>query len=121
MRAQMRILVVEDEALIAAEIAAILRRAGYIVVGTAGSAEQVIAFLMETPCDFAVVDANLAGSSTAPVAAALKRRSIPFVVVSGYSRRELLLPLQDAPFVPKPINDAALLAALASLQANAAE
>ena len=117
----MRILVVEGEALIAAEIAAILRRAGYIVVGTAGSAEQVITFLTATPCDFAVVDANLAGSSTAPVAAALKRRAIPFVVVSGYAPREFLPPLQGTPFVPKPIDDAALLAALASLQASAAE
>lgn len=117
----MRIMVVEDEALIAAEIAAILRRAGYIVVGTAASADAVIAFLTTTPCDFAVVDANLAGSSTAPVATALKRRSIPFVVVSGYAQRELLLPLRDAPFVPKPIEDGALLAALAGLQAKASE
>lgn len=43
----MRILVVEDEALIAAEIAAILRRAGYIVVGTAGSADEVIDLLTD--------------------------------------------------------------------------
>jgi CheY-like chemotaxis protein len=117
----MRILVVEDEALIAAEIAAVLRRAGYSVVGTADSAEQVIAVLSQTECDFAVVDANLAGSSTAPVATALERRSIPFVVVSGYAQRELLLPLRNAPFVPKPINDAHLLSALASLHQHPAE
>lgn len=115
----MRILVVEDEPLIAAEIAAILRRAGYIVIGTADSAEQVIELLTRKECDFAVVDANLAGSSTAPVATALERRSIPFVVVSGYAQRELLLPLRKAPFVPKPINDADLLAALTSLQSHA--
>ena len=117
----MRILVVEDEALIAAEIAAIWRRAGYIVVGTAGSADEVIGLLTRVECDYAVVDSNLAGSSTAPVATALNRRSIPFVVVPGYAQRELLLPLHSAPFVPKPINDADLLAALVSLQPRAAE
>ncbi len=117
----MRILVVEDEALIAAEIATILRRAGYRVIGSAACAEDVISVLTHMGCDLAVVDANLAGSSTAPVATALERRSIPYVVVSGYAQRELLLPLRNAPFVPKPINDADLLAALASLQPRAAE
>ncbi|MBY0226873.1 MAG: response regulator [Hyphomicrobium sp.] len=111
----MRILIVEDEYLIAAEISDILTTEGHTIVGTAASAEEVISILSNGPiCDLAILDANLAGSSVSPVATALERRSIPFIVVSGYSQWELLLPLRKAPFVPKPVRREALLAAVAN-------
>lgn len=111
----MRILIVEDEYLIAAEISDILTTEGHAIVGTAASAEEVISILSNGPiCDLAILDANLAGSSVSPVATALERRSIPFIVVSGYSQWELLLPLRKAPFVPKPVRREALLAAVAN-------
>jgi DNA-binding response OmpR family regulator len=112
----MRILIVEDEYLIAAEIADILTTEGHTIVGIVASAEEVISLLTNGPlCDLTILDANLAGSSVSPVATALERRSIPFIVVSGYSQWELLLPLRKAPFVPKPVRRETLLAAVASL------
>jgi DNA-binding response OmpR family regulator len=111
----MRILIVEDEYLVAAEISDILTAEGHTIVGQAASADEVIGILSTgTICDLAILDANLAGSSVSPVATALERRSIPFIVVSGYSQWELLLPLRAAPFVPKPVRRATLLAAVAS-------
>jgi DNA-binding response OmpR family regulator len=111
-----RVLVVEDEQLIAHSIADILTEGGYEIAGIAASADQVIQLLGQERCDLAVVDANLAGSSSVPVATALGSRAIPYVVVSGYSRRELQLPLLSAPFVPKPINGRDLLDALSALR-----
>jgi DNA-binding response OmpR family regulator len=111
----MRVLVVEDEQLIAHSIADILTDGGYEIAGIAASADQVIRLLGQERCDLAVVDANLAGSSSVPVATALVSRAIPYVVVSGYARRELQLPLLNAPFVPKPINARELLDALVTV------
>lgn len=113
---QMRILIVEDEYLVAADMSDILTAEGHTIVGLAASADRVIDILSDGAiCDLAILDANLAGSSVSPVATALERRSIPFVVVSGYSQWELILPLRKAPFVPKPIRRETLLAAVASL------
>ena len=113
----MRILIVEDEYLVAAELSDILTAEGHTIVGLAASADEVIGILSNgSICDLAILDANLAGSSISPVATALERRSIPFIVVSGYSQWELLLllPLRKAPFVPKPVRREALLTAVAS-------
>jgi DNA-binding response OmpR family regulator len=111
----MRILIVEDEYLVAAEISDILTAEGHTIVGAATSADEVIRILSDgLICDLAILDANLAGSSVSPIATALDRRLIPFVVVSGYSQWELLSPLRKAPFVPKPVRPESLLAAVAS-------
>ena len=63
---------------------------GHVVTGMVGSAEKAIPMLEERQCDVAVVDANLAGSCAAPIGAALRKRGIPFVVISGYSKQQLL-------------------------------
>jgi DNA-binding response OmpR family regulator len=115
----MRILIVEDEYLVAAQISDLLTTEGHTIVGLAASADEVISILSHgSICDLAILDANLAGSSVSPVATALERRSIPFIVVSGYSQWELLLPLRKAPFVPKPVRRDTLLAAVASFDRN---
>jgi DNA-binding response OmpR family regulator len=119
---RMRILIVEDEYLVAAEISDILTAEGHTTVGLAASADQVISILSNgSICDLAILDANLAGSSVSPVATALERRSIPFIVVSGYSQWELLLPLRKAPFVPKPVRRETLLAAVTSFDRKLSE
>jgi DNA-binding NarL/FixJ family response regulator len=111
----MRVLLVEDEPLVAIHIATILERGGHEIAARAGTADEVIRLLNVVSCDVAVVDANLAGSSSAPVATALSTRRIPFVVVSGYPQRDLILPLKDAPFVPKPVESSDLLSAIEGL------
>jgi hypothetical protein len=65
-----------------------------------------------------VVDANLAGSSAAPIGSALRKRGIPFVVISGYSKQQLLAGLQDAPFLPKPVNPVELLSVVSTIAAG---
>jgi CheY-like chemotaxis protein len=113
----MRVLIIEDEYLIATTLAQMLTDGGHIVTGMVGSADKAIQMLDERQCDVAVVDANLAGSCAAPIGTALRKRGIPFVVISGYSRQQLLASLQDAPFLPKPVDPVELLEVVSTIAA----
>jgi hypothetical protein len=53
-------------------------------------------------CDAAIVDANLAGVSATPTAAALFARGLPFVVLSGYTREQLQGEFSAGLFIQKP-------------------
>jgi CheY-like chemotaxis protein len=82
-----RILVVEDEYLLAEDLRRSLERRGAVVVGPAPSvpaAEKLLAAGMAV--DFAVLDINLAGTSAYPIADTLARSGIPFAFVSGFDK-----------------------------------
>jgi DNA-binding response OmpR family regulator len=113
---QRSVLVVEDEFLIATEMAATLEDAGYRVLGPAGSvaaAEQVLA-AGHRP-DVAIVDANLRGESSAPLVARLRELSIPFCVCTGYRNVDLKTTFGDVAALQKPIDPAALLKTIVAL------
>ena len=97
-----RILIVEDEPMLAYALEESLVEAGFELAGIAGRVEQALKFVERGDCDAAIIDANLAGVSAAPVASALLARSIPFIVVSGYSREQQRGAFPGAPFVQKP-------------------
>ena len=86
----MRILVVEDEWLIALGIEKTLISSGLSVAGTCGSVRSALSMVAARICDVAVLDANLGGESAEPVADALYASGIPFVVVSGYASSQRL-------------------------------
>jgi len=100
-----RILVVDDEVLIAMEIADALEAEGFEVVGPCHSVLQALDEL-QIPgcCDAVVLDANLRSESALPVASALLKLDIPFVVVSGYNRGQLQGDLAAGPILAKPVN-----------------
>jgi CheY-like chemotaxis protein len=85
-----RVLVVEDEPLIAMNYAAQLAEAGACVVGSCASVGEALNVLKNAgeaaAIDAAVVDFVLKDRNSEPVQVELKRRNIPFVVVSGYPR-----------------------------------
>ena len=111
------LLIVEDEALVALDIEATLRTAGYAVAGIATTVAQGLAMLEATDIDGAILDANLFGDSVAPVAEWLRAHGVPFVVVSGYSRGQLEPSMRDAPLLSKPISYDDLLTAVGRLVA----
>ena len=81
-----RVLVVEDDAILAFDLSDQLRDEGFDVVGPAIDAEQGVAFVEREGCDVGVLDVNLGeGRTSESVAVELARRSLPFVVVSGYT------------------------------------
>jgi CheY-like chemotaxis protein len=96
-----RVLVVEDEFLVAADIALMLEELGCHPVGPIGDLEAAVRAAAEEPLDAALLDVNLHGRSAIPVADALAARGIPFVFCTGYDARGL--PRHgDAPRLAKP-------------------
>ena len=111
-----RILVVEDEALVAMLVEDALLDAGCSVVGPVATVAEALALLEqgEMP-EAAVLDLNLAGETSTPVADALTRRGVPFVVATGYGAAGLPPEHRDVPVLAKPYDPAELTATLARL------
>jgi DNA-binding response OmpR family regulator len=105
-----RVLVVEDEALLALEIAEHLAAADFEVVGPATSVSKALKLIGARGCDVAVLDVNLGSENSEPVALALKERGTPFVIVSGNSREHHPSGFKGAPSLSKPLQAAALVA-----------
>lgn len=111
----MRILIVEDEYLLSVTWGEALHAAGYDVAGPAATAAQALQIIDAMRPDACLLDANLRGDGSEPLATELKRRGTPFVVVSGYPRQSLPACLAAAPFVAKPAKAAELVRVLQSL------
>ncbi|MFN3891162.1 MAG: response regulator [Beijerinckiaceae bacterium] len=111
------ILIVEDEVFIALEVQALLLNHGFRVLGPAPSVEQALALLAANKPDAAVLDVSLRGELVSPVAEALRRMRVPFVVTSAYDRPDRIAGevLTGAPHLGKPTSDGALLRALESV------
>jgi len=80
----LRILVVEDEMLIAEMIADTLQEAGYLVVGPATSLEPGKTLANNEDLDGAFLDINLAGQASFAIADILQGRGVPVVFLTGY-------------------------------------
>jgi CheY-like chemotaxis protein len=104
-----RILVVEDEFLIALDIAGALEQAGLVVIGPLASVRDALHTLESEKVDGALLDANLGGEPVGRVADALRARKVPFAFVSGYGREQLPQQHQGAPLIAKPFTGKDLL------------
>jgi DNA-binding response OmpR family regulator len=111
-----RILLVEDEALIALYTEETLTDAGYEVVGPADRLETALKLAADEALDAAVLDVNLDGVAVWPVATLLQERGIPFLFLSGFGGG-LSAPANcsDVPCVSKPFKDDVLLDTLAGV------
>jgi DNA-binding response OmpR family regulator len=81
-----RVLVVEDEPLVAMEHCSVLSQAGAEIVGPCATVSRALDCIDRASVDVAVVDYLLADSNSEPLQAALEERHIPYVVVSSYPR-----------------------------------
>jgi PAS domain S-box-containing protein len=97
-----RILVVEDEPLLVQAVVANLEDAGAEIAGAAATPEEALELIEVGSIDAALLDVNLRGRPVDAVAAALTRRDIPFLFVTGYGRGSLPRPFREAPFLAKP-------------------
>lgn len=113
----MRVLVVEDEALIAMQLESVLRGAGHAVVGPVGRLDRAVSHALDGPLDAAVLDVNLAGEKVFPVADALARRQIPFVFLTACGQDVVPERFWARPFLRKPYRAKPLLAAIAKAAA----
>lgn len=115
-----RILVVEDEALVAMLVEDALMDAGFTVLGPARTVSQALEMLKADPPDAAVLDLNLGGENSVSVADALEARGIPFLVATGYGAAGLPAHLKHIPVLPKPYDPADLTIAIDRLCKGAA-
>ncbi len=84
-----RVLVVEDELLVALLVEDVLAAAGCIVVGPFSRLPEALAAARIEPVDAALLDVNIAGESVFPVAHVLDERGVPFLFVTGYGQAAL--------------------------------
>ncbi len=112
-----RILVVEDERIMALNLRALLQRMGYTVVGVAASGPQAIDHAAQLTPDLVLMDIRLKGSMDGIEAAQCIRaeRQIPVVFISAFSDERTLeraVPRQSFLFIRKPFNERSLQATL---------
>jgi len=113
-----RILVVEDEALIAVMVEDMLSDMGCSVVGPAATIEQALALARAEEVDGAVLDVNVRGERIDPVADALAARGVPMLFATGYGEVRLASGAQ-ATVIDKPYTQEKLARGLATAMAEA--
>ena len=110
-----RILIIEDEALIILMLEDFLTEAGFRTAGVATTLESAFSLIETIDFDAALLDANLAGVSSAPAALALSSREIPFLVVSGYATSQHNAAFAGGVHISKPFEPKALVEAIWSI------
>lgn len=101
-----RALLVEDEMLVAMMIEDTLAESGCDVVGPVARLEDAFAALEHTDINFAVLDVNLGGTFSYPIADRLVRRRVPFTFITGYGELDpayARYPCLNKPFLPRDL------------------
>lgn len=105
--ASRRVLVVEDEMMIAMMLEDMLSDLGHSVIAIAGQLDSALSLASDTDADLVILDLDLGGEPSLPVAKILAERGVPFIFASGYGSQGLTAPFQDAVTLRKPydLND----------------
>jgi CheY-like chemotaxis protein len=106
---------VEDEMLVAWLLEDMLADLGYAIVGPASSVNQALAMIDAEAIDAAVLDVNLNGQMSYPIADVLAARSVPFVFSTGYDKDTLLDGYRIFPVLQKPFHRSQLSVVLAKM------
>jgi DNA-binding NtrC family response regulator len=118
--AGLKILVVEDDFLVAKALAEMIESMGAEVVGPASGADEACRMVKRERIDVAILDITLTPGSSAPVARALLYRNRPFIFVTGYGNIQLLPDeLRGYIVLAKPVDAETLRAAIANVMRGA--
>jgi CheY-like chemotaxis protein len=110
-----KILIVEDEAMIAIMLEDMLDELGYGVAGIAAKTPQALELIDSTPVDAAILDVNLSGQESYDIAAVLEERGIPFLFSTGYAALAVEERYRSRPFLQKPFRQEELQKALSKM------
>jgi CheY-like chemotaxis protein len=101
--AGIRVLVAEDEAVIALDLGETLRSLGCVVCTTTASGAEVLDLVRQERPDVVLLDLGLVDGFAGPLATTLRTEGVPFVLMTGYPQELLDDPaLRDAPVLRKP-------------------
>jgi CheY-like chemotaxis protein len=103
-----RVLVVEDEALIAMLVEDMIHDSGGEMVGPAAKLTDAVDLARNAQADVALLDLSLRGVLAYPVADVLRQRGVPIVFTSGYGSAALIQRFQDCPILDKPFDQHSL-------------
>ena len=98
----LRVLLVEDEMMVAMLLEDMLADLGHAVVGPISRVDRAVEAARREPLDAAILDVNLDGQEVYPVAEALAARGIPFAFATGYGSEGLREPWRGRPVLRKP-------------------
>jgi CheY-like chemotaxis protein len=115
--AGMRVLVVEDESVLSMLIEMQLENLGCRVVGSASRLAEAMEKASTLDVDIGLLDVNLAGEMSYPVAAMLRARNVPVVFATGYGVAGRPAELHDVPVLTKPFLEEQLADALRAVKA----
>lgn len=104
--------------MIAMAVEAVVTDAGGVVVDMAATLEQAVALAETADFDAALLDINLNGENSFPVADILGKRGIPFAFVTGYGRKMVPDAFAAAPILTKPYARSDLMRVLGNLSEN---
>jgi CheY-like chemotaxis protein len=104
-----RVLVIEDEILVAMDIETVLSDAGLEIAGRAGTLPQARRLISELDYDLVLLDGNLGGEFVGELAASLAARHVPFAFATGYGRDGVPEGFRDRPVLAKPFTPEQLL------------
>jgi CheY-like chemotaxis protein len=108
----LRVLLVEDEMMVALLLETVLNDLGHQVVGPVARLERGLEVVEREAIDLAVLDVNIDGREVYPIAAALEARGIPFIFTTGYGSDGLHPAYCDRPVLQKPYRSDDLKAAI---------
>ena len=108
MTAVPRLLVLEDEVLIASMMRGWLTELGCETVGPAHTVPAALALINDGALDGAILDVSIRGQDCFPVADALRARGVPFALATGRALDALPAAHEDVPLLPKPYDYAAV-------------
>ena len=116
----LRVLIVEDETMIAMLLESMITDLGHEVAAMAGHKEDAMEAIQTVAFDIAILDVNLAGERSYRIADALIERDIPFVFSTGYGEGSIEGPYRDQPILNKPFRKRELGEALSTLSSKLA-
>lgn len=105
-----QVMVVEDEMLVALLVEETLADAGCTVIGPFARVQDALAAAQHHQLDLALLDVNVAGETSFPIAQALEARGVPFLFVTGYGKSALPQDRPDwdavvKPFIPEHLTE----------------
>jgi CheY-like chemotaxis protein len=116
----LKVLVVEDEALVSMLVEDMLTDLGCTVVGPAAEIEEALKLASSADIDAALLDVNLGGRPIFPVADALRARGVPYAFASGYGEAGISEDHRGSAVLQKPFREADLRRVLEGLVAQTA-
>lgn len=100
---KLRVLIVEDDYLIAENVAEVLREVGIYVVGPVGKFQEACQMVQDIPLDCAVLDINIVGGTAFPLIDVLIQSNVPVLLMTGYDQEELPVKYRSLPLIQKPL------------------